>query len=224
MRIAIDAVGGDQGPAAPIAGALAVLKDGGAGPVEFVLIGPEALINEELRRQGAVGRFEIIDTPDVIGPEDSPAAAVRRKRGSSIVVGTHLVARREVDAFLSAGNTGALMVAAKLELGSIEGIERPALATLLPTWDGQTFLMLDLGAQADCTPTQLYQFGLMGSIYMERVVGRPRPRVALLNIGAEAGKGGRVIQEAYRLLENSELNFRGNIEGRNLLDGVADVV
>lgn len=224
MIIAIDAVGGDHAPGIPVAATLTAAGQYASDDVQFVLLGPEPVVTEELRRQGDARNIQVLDAPEIISVDEPPAQAVRRKRNSSIVMGTRLVAEGKAHAFLSAGSTGALMVAAKLILGTIPGIERPALATLMPTWDGRAFLMLDLGAQTGSSAENLFQYGLMGSVYMERVMGYHNPRVALLNIGVEAGKGGRTLQEAYELLARSELNFVGNVESRHLLDGKADVI
>lgn len=224
VKIAVDTTGGDFAPAAPVEAIVAAMSDLSDPDIQFIALGPREVIAAELDRLNAPGSVEIVDAPDVIRVDDPPALAVRRKRMSSIVIGTQMVAEGKADAFLSAGSTGALMVSAKLFLGTITGIERPALATLLPTWDGRAFLMLDLGAQTECTAQHLLQYGLMGSVYMEKVFNRPNPVVALLNIGAEPGKGSRVLQEAYMLLQQSGLNFYGNLESRNLLDGHADVV
>lgn len=224
MIIAIDAVGGDHAPGIPVAATLTAAGQYASDDVQFVLLGPEPVVTEELRRQGDARNIQVLDAPEIISVDEPPAQAVRRKRNSSIVMGIRLVAEGKAHAFLSAGSTGALMVAAKLILGTIPGIERPALATLMPTWDGRAFLMLDLGAQTGSSAENLFQYGLMGSVYMERVMGYHNPRVALLNIGVEAGKGGRTLQEAYELLARSELNFVGNVESRHLLDGKADVI
>lgn len=213
-------MGGDQAPAAPLAAARAAAAS--LPGVRLVLVGPEAAIRDALGPDAA--GCEIVDAPEVIGADEPPAQAVRRKRRASIPMGIELVREGRVDAFVSAGNTGALMVAGTLAVGTIAGVRRPALATMLPTWDGAGFLMLDLGAQVDCTGEHLTQFAIMGAVYVERVVGRPRPRVALLSIGTEPAKGNRAVREAHDALAASSLRFIGNVEARDLFDGVADVV
>lgn len=235
MRIAVDAAGGDHAPEAPVAGAVAAAR-GLAG--EVLLLGPEAGVRAELARRdialgdggtvvGADGAaaLRVIDAPDLPVKGEPPTRAVRTGRRSAIVVGAAMVAAGEADALVSAGDTGALMVAAKLVVKTMAGIERPALASILPTRDGRGTLMLDLGAQVDCTPGNLLQFGLMGAVFAEQVMGRADPRVGLLNIGGEEIKGNRLTREAFQLLsESAAFNFIGNVEARNILEGAADVV
>lgn len=220
MRIAIDAMGGDHAPVAPLEAARRALDR--FPEARFTLVGPITAIQERLGPDA--GRFQLVDAPEVIGADESPAQAFRRKPRASIPVGAGLVRDGEADAFVSAGNTGALMVAGSLVLGMIDGVRRPALATMLPTWDGRGFLMLDLGAQVDCSAEHLLQFAVMGAVYMERVESRPRPRIGLLNIGSESGKGNRAVREAFDLLAAADLNFVGNVEARDVFDGPADVV
>jgi phosphate acyltransferase len=165
----------------------------------------------------------IVDAPDTIGMGEHPVSAVRARRRSSIVVGLGLIASAEADAFVSAGNTGAVMAAAVLGLKRIEGIDRPALATPFPTARG-VCLLLDIGANSDARAHNLAQFGIMGSTYAERVLGIPRPRVALLNIGEEESKGNLLAQEAHQQLSQLSLNFVGNVEGKDIPEGVADVI
>ncbi|HEX6988412.1 MAG TPA: phosphate acyltransferase PlsX [Bacillota bacterium] len=220
MRIALDVMGGDLAPAAPLEAARSAAAR--FPQARFLLVGPEAEIRAGLG--GDAERFDVIDAPEVIRVDEPPAQAVRRKPGASIPVGVDLVRQGQADALVSAGNTGALMVAATLELGTIPGVRRPALATMLPTWDGRGLLMLDLGAQVDCAAEHLVQFAVMGAVFMERVRGLTGPRVALLSIGAEAAKGSRAVREAHELLAASDLNFVGNVEARDLFAGPADVV
>jgi glycerol-3-phosphate acyltransferase PlsX len=160
----------------------------------------------------------------VIDGHEQPARAVRRKRASSLVVGMQLVAAGAGDAFVSAGNTGAIMVGGLLELGRLPGVERAALGTVIPTTDGRGTLLLDMGATMDATAIQLMQFAIMGSAYMELARGLSAPRVGLLNVGSEESKGNEVVKQAYRLLQSCDLNFVGNIEGRDIILGGADVV
>ena len=220
MRIAVDVMGGDLAPAAPLEAVQAAAVR--FPQVRFALLGPAAEIRARLG--AAASRFDLVDAPEVIAADEPPAQAVRRKTRASIPIGVELLRRGEADALVSAGNTGALMAAGALTLGMIAGVRRPALATQLPTWDGRGFLMLDLGAQVDCTAEHLLHFALMGAVFMERVAGRPRPRVALLNVGTERGKGSRTVREAYDLLAAAGVNFTGNVEARDLFDGPADVV
>ncbi|MGC8488685.1 MAG: phosphate acyltransferase PlsX [Clostridia bacterium] len=219
MRIAIDAMGGDAAPTAPVEGArLALMQD---PTLEVVVVGPA----DALRALASHPRLYIEDAPDVIMPDEPPVAAVRRKPRASLVRGTALVKSREVDGLVSAGNTGAMMAAGLLLLGRLAGVERPALTAVLPTLDGQGLLLLDVGANSEARAPQLRQFAWMGAHYAQQVLGRQAPRVALLNIGEEANKGPSAVRAAYHELSaQSSLNFTGNVESRDLLDGVADVV
>lgn len=224
MRIGLDALGGDYAPAEAVAGALATL-DGER--LEVALIGPPALLEEELTRQQVTPsqrrRLALIPAGQVVTMEEHAASAVHTKRDATVVVGMELLQRGEVAALISAGNSGATMVAALLMLGSLPGVARPAIASFFPTVTGQG-LLLDVGANSQCRPLHLVQFARMGSLFVERVLGVSRPRVGLLNIGEEASKGTPTVQEAYRLLQGSGLNFVGNVEGHGLPLGKADVV
>jgi glycerol-3-phosphate acyltransferase PlsX len=164
-----------------------------------------------------------MDAREVIENDEAPVAAIRRKKDSSMSLGMNLVREKKADAFISAGNTGALMAGALLIIGRIKGIDRPALAPVIPTINGGAML-IDAGANADCKPVNLLQFGYMGSAYMERVLDIKKPRVAIINIGAEKTKGNQLSKEAYTLLENADLNFIGNIEARDIPFGRADVL
>lgn len=219
MKIAIDAMGGDHAPKEIILGVNKAALD--FSDTEFVLFGNEEQIKTHLQPND---RITIIHTKDVIGPTDEPVRAVRRKKEASMVKMAQAVADKEADACISAGNTGALMTAGLFIVGRIKGIERPALAPTLPTLDGKGFLMLDLGANADAKPEHLLQYAWMGQIYAEKVRKIEKPRVALLNIGSEANKGNELTKKAFELLEQSDVNFIGNIEARELLEGHADVV
>lgn len=227
MRIAVDAMGGDRAPDAPAAAALEARRTLG---VRVVLVGPEAACRAALKRAGA-GRgegggndLEVASAGEVIAPDEHPVRALRQKPGASIPVGVRLVQEGRADAFVSAGSTGALMAAALLGLGRIPGIDRPALTVVLPSLQGPPTVFLDVGANADARPEHLLQFGIMGSIYAAEVLGRPRPRVGLLNIGAEPGKGSELYKAAYDRLAGAGLEFVGNVEARDLPAGVADVV
>jgi phosphate acyltransferase len=221
LPIALDVMGGDFAPAATVAGASEAVRDLGAN---LILVGPEETVRREVARQRFVGPTpRIQDAPETIDMAEHPVAAVRTKRKSSIVVGLDLVARGEASAFVTAGNTGAAMAAAVLGLKRIEGIDRPALAVPFPTRTGAC-LLLDVGANADARPQNLVQFAVMGAVYGEQVLGLRNPRVALLSIGEEASKGNLTVQEAHQALLESPLNFIGNVEGKDIPAGAADVI
>ncbi len=221
MRIALDAMGGDHAPAEVVRGAVESAKE---HKIEVVLVGQRAAIRAQLDLYDQTGlALSIVDASQVVEMGDHPAMAIRQKRDSSIVVGMNLLKEGTVSAYVSAGNSGALMAAALLILGRAEKIERPAIGTVFPTSPGRAFL-LDVGANSDCRPTHLVQFAHMGSLYMEKVFGIEKPRVALLSNGEEETKGSQLVQEAHRLLKMSDLNFIGNIDGKDISKGVADVV
>ncbi len=221
IRVALDVMGGDFAPQVTIEGAVMAAK---AYPdVQVVLVGPKERIEAELTKHPQNVRFEIVHASEVIEMDEHPANAVKAKKDSSMVVGMQLVKEKKVDAFFSAGNTGGMLAAGILHLGRIKGIKRPALSTLFPTMKGYTFL-LDIGANADVKPEYLQQFALMGSLYVERVLKRPNPTVAILSNGEEEGKGNQLVQEAYDLLKQLPINFKGNGEGRDLGKGTFDVL
>jgi glycerol-3-phosphate acyltransferase PlsX len=221
MKIAVDAMGGDHGPAPNVEGAVQAANELG---VEVILVGDESQIQEQVRRLGGPHpRLAIKHAPQTVGMHESPALVARKKRDSSIWVATDLVRTGEANAVVSAGNTGASMVASFFVLGVIKGIERPAIAATLPTLTG-TAVMLDVGANVDCTAQHLYQFGLMGNEYGKHLFGKPNPRVGLLSIGEEDTKGNEVTKEAFKLLKASPINFIGNVEGRDVYSGTADVI
>lgn len=222
MKIAVDAMGGDNAPASVVEGAVLAARDTG---VEAVLVGDRAQVEAELARHPAAARVgvSVVHAEQRVEMDESPSSVVRRKRGSSIWIATELVKRGAAMAVVSAGNTGASMATAFFILGPIKGVERPAIATSLPTLTGTT-LLIDVGANVDCKPLHLFQFGLMGSDYAERVLGKPAPRVGLLSIGEEDSKGNEVTKETFKILKASALNFIGNVEGRDIYAGTADVV
>ncbi|NIP58689.1 MAG: phosphate acyltransferase PlsX [Gemmatimonadetes bacterium] len=224
MRIALDAMGTDDAPGSEVAGAVGALRDL-RSDLEIVLVGDQGRIREELKRYEGVDldRLRVEHARERIDPGESPALAVRRKPDSSIVVGLNLQKDGEADAFVSAGSTGAVMAASLLLLRPLPGVDRPAIGTLLPTASGAC-LMLDAGANVDCKPHHLVQFAHLGNIYAQDLMGRERPRVGLLNIGEEPEKGDELSVEAYRLLTESSVNFVGNIEGRELIQGPVDVL
>jgi glycerol-3-phosphate acyltransferase PlsX len=219
MRIVLDAMGGDYAPREVVAGAVEAARLYG---VEIVLVGREEEVRAELRRYPGT-ELSVVHASEVIGMDEHPAMAVRRKGNSSIVVGLRLVRDRQADAFVSAGHSGAVMAAATWLLGRLPGVERPALATVFPAREG-FFLAADIGANTDCRPEYLLQFAHMASAYAERVLGIPRPRVALLANGEEETKGDRLVQETHALLRQARLNFMGNVEPKDALAGAADVV
>ncbi|KGP73956.1 phosphate acyltransferase PlsX [Pontibacillus yanchengensis] len=220
MRIAIDAMGGDHAPNEIVLGAVEAVKH--ISNLEVTLIGDQEQISPLLSDDQK--NIEIIHTTEVISSEDEPVRAVRRKKNASMVLMAQEVKEGRADACISAGNTGALMSAGLFIVGRIEGIERPALSPTLPTVDGQGFLLLDVGANVDAKPHHLAQYALMGSIYTEHVRGVKKPRVGLLNVGTEEGKGNELTKKAYTEMQELPIHFVGNVESRDLLNGVADVV
>lgn len=217
-RIVVDAMGGDNAPGEIVAGAL--MAAGGLG-VELTLVGQRAAIEAEM--EGTKASFKIVDAPDVIAMDEHPAEAAKNKPNSSINVGLKMVKDGKADAFFTAGNTGATMAAALLTLGRIKGIGRPALATIFPTGEGKLTMLLDVGANADCRPIHLLQFGYMGAAYMERMFKTQSPKIGLLSIGEEDSKGNQLTIEVNEALRASRLNFIGNVEGKDLTKGVCDV-
>jgi glycerol-3-phosphate acyltransferase PlsX len=221
MRIAVDAHGGDLAPRAAVEGAVeAVRTDPG---LEVVLVGRGEGWDPWLRSAPS-GRVHIHRTEDVIGPAEPPVQAVRQKPHASLVEAIRLVKAGDADGAVSAGNTGAMMAAGLMVLGRLGGVDRPALCAVLPTRDGRGVLMLDVGANVDAKPLHLLQYAYMGALYAERVLQVAAPRVGLVNIGTEAGKGPAALQEAYGRLEVAPLNFVGNVEARDVLAGGADVL
>jgi len=221
-RIVVDAMGGDHAPDVVIDGALAAARNYG---IDVTLVGIESVIRQKLKRSGAIpAGVRVTHAPAVIDMDESPTAALRQKRESSVAVGMQLVKSGEAAAFVSAGNSGAVMAVATLSLGRLNGVERPALGTVFPSAKGR-FLLLDVGANADVKPNYLVQFAQLGRTYAERVMHIERPRIGLLNIGEEPGKGNELSREVFeRLTKQEGLNFVGNIEGKDLTRGAADVV
>ncbi|WHY79303.1 phosphate acyltransferase PlsX [Neobacillus sp. WH10] len=219
MKLAIDAMGGDNAPKEIVLGAMKAVQT--FSDIHITLVGDENKIKETLTSHE---RISVLHTTEVILGTDEPVRAVRRKKNASMVLAAQQVADGAADACISAGNTGALMAAGLFVVGRIEGIDRPALAPTLPTIGGEGFLLLDVGANADAKPEHLMQNAIMGSIYSEKVRGIAKPRVGLLNIGTEEKKGNELTRHAFDLLKSADLNFVGNVEARDLLDGVADVV
>jgi glycerol-3-phosphate acyltransferase PlsX len=220
MRLALDAMGGDHAPAVTVEGAVQSARESNH---EIILVGREELIRAELARHDTRKiSLRIEHAAEVIGMDETPAQAVRQKKDSSLAVAARLVADGKADAFVSAGNSGATMASALLYLRRIPGVSRPAIATVFPTISG-VCVMLDVGANVDCKPKHLQQFGIMGSSYLEGVFGIKNPRVGLLSIGEEDSKGNELSLETFDLLKKTPLNFIGNIEGRDITRGNCDV-
>ncbi|SCY84996.1 phosphate acyltransferase PlsX [Alkaliphilus peptidifermentans] len=221
MKIVLDAMGGDHGPKVTVKGAVDAVNQYG---VNLILTGDEAKLNEVLKQYNYPSeKIEIVHCGDIIENEDKPVAAIRKKKDSSMVVALNLVKDGKADAIISAGNTGALLAGGLLILGRIKGIDRPALAPVFPTYKG-TSVLIDGGANADCKPRNFVEFGIMGSIYAEKVLGIQKPKVCLVNIGIEEGKGNDITKEAYKACKNAPFNFQGNVEARDIPDGYTDVI
>lgn len=224
VRIALDAMGTDRAPQSEVAGAIKALAELDAD-IEIVLVGDETVIRAEFEKYDRIPqRLKVLHAPDRVVASDPPASVIRRKPKSSIVMGLRLHQSGEVDAFVSAGSTGAVMATSLFTLRTLPGVDRPAVGTILPT-SQDVCLLLDAGANVDCKPRHLVQFAQLGSVYAHDTMGRESPRVALLNIGMEPGKGDELTAETYRLLERQDsINFVGNVEGRHIIEGVCDVV
>lgn len=220
IRIALDAMGGDHAPHTEVNGAAHALEE--LPPTfQLQLVGATAKLESEIAQHPTLDRtrIEIVEAPEVIGMAERPLAAVRRKRKSSLVVGLGLQAKGRSDAFISAGNTGAILAASTVLLGLHDGVERATVGTMLPTVHGPV-LLLDAGANVDCSPKELVGFAHLGSVYMRDIQNRPSPKVGLLNVGEEEEKGTAIVKEAHRLLgQDSRINYVGNVEGRDLLGG-----
>ena len=224
MRIVLDAMGTDDAPRIEVAGAIEALREH-ESDVELILVGDREVIDAELARHEVVpNRISVHHAPDRVQADDSPASVIRTKPNSSIVVGLELQRKRDADAFVSAGSTGAVMATSLFKLRPLPGVDRPAIGTLLPTAEEQC-LLVDAGANVDCKPQHLVQFAHLGNIYAREIMGRTKPRIALLNIGKEPGKGDELSAAAYEVLNSEDsLNFVGNLEGRDIIEGVCDVV
>jgi len=224
MKIALDAMGGDSAPASTIAGALQALKK--YHDIELILVGDQARIKKELADQGVPSlpdRVSIRHASQVVEMSDSAIDAVRRKKDSSISRTVELLADGGADALVSAGHTGALVAAATIRLRMLPGVDRPGIAAIMPT-ENHFFLLLDAGANVDSDPGHLLHYGIMGSVYSREVLKSKNPRVGLMNIGSEAGKGNELTKEAYKKLSTAPINFIGNVEGHDLFDSGVDVV
>lgn len=222
FRIAVDAMGGDKAPGAVVEGALQAARQW--EEVEVILVGREEAIRAELERLGAsTGEVGIVHAPEVIEMHDPPVLALRRKKHSSIRVAAHLVREGRAEGFVSAGNTGAVMVGSKVSLGTLHGIDRPAVTAVLPNLRGRS-VWLDVGANVDSKPIHLRQFAFMGSLYAREILNIPEPRVGLLSIGEEDLKGNDLTREVFREMQGSSFRFIGNVEGRDIFNGNCDVI
>lgn len=220
MRIVLDAMGSDLHPEPEIQAAVEAARQFGD---QIFLVGDEQILKPKLEILGASAKIEIIHAPEVLQMTDKPAASARGKAQNSMAIGMDLLKTGEADAFVTAGNTGGAMATGLFRLGRIRGVKRPALAGVFPVQDGHC-VVLDIGANADCKPEYLLQFGLMGSLYAEKIRNIQNPRVGLLSNGEEAGKGSELVKAAYPLLQASGLNFIGNLEAKEVYSGEADVV
>ena len=223
VRVALDAMGGDNAPGEIVKGAIEAVQT--RKDIEVILVGIEDKIKEELAKYTyAREQIRIVHASEVIATEEPPVMAIRKKKDSSIVVAMNMVKNGEADAFVSAGSSGAILVGGQLLVGRIKGVERPPLAPLIPTETGVS-LLIDCGANVDARPSHLVQFARMGSIYMENVMGIKNPKVAIVNIGAEEEKGNALVKETFPLLKNCpDINFIGSIEAREIPSGYADVI
>ncbi len=224
MKIGLDMMGGDFAPLEAVKGVAAFLASS-AADVHLVMIGDEAKINQHIADNNIpADKYSIVHAPQVIEMNEHPTKALKEKKDSSIAIGFHLLATGKTDAFISAGNTGAMMVGALFSIKAIEGVLRPTIGAYLPREDGTLGLLVDVGLNADCKPENLNQFAVLGSLFAQHILNFDNPKVGLVNLGEEEGKGNLLAQAAYALLkENAQVNFIGNVEGRDILMNKADV-
>lgn len=224
IKVVVDAMGGDNAPAAPVQGAVEAVRE--CTDIHVILTGIQEIVEKELEKYTDYpkDRIEIVHTSEVIETAEPPVVAIRKKKDSSIVVGMGIVKKQQADAFVSSGSTGAVLVGGQLLVGRMKGVERPPLAPLIPTAKGVS-LLIDCGANVDARPSHLVQFAKMGSIYMEHVVGIKKPRVAIVNNGAEEEKGNALVKATFPLLKAcKDIHFIGSIEARDIPYGYADVI
>jgi len=219
--VALDAMGGDFAPVNPVAGAILAARELGS---HVILVGQREQVDRELSRHGALDLpISVVHASEAVGMDEPPATALRRKKDSSLRVAANLVQEGRADALVSAGNSGAVMATAMFVLGTVEGVDRPALAAVIPNLRGVS-VWLDVGANVDSKPQHILQWALMAHIYAKNILGVESPRVGLLSIGVEAGKGNDLVRETFKLLKESRLNFIGNVEGHDIFNGNADVI
>jgi phosphate acyltransferase len=225
MNIAIDMMGGDFAPLEAVKG-LQQYMSGNSAPATIFCVGEETQLRKLLDEHQVISpNIHVVHAPEVIGYNEHPTKALKEKQKSSIAIGFHLLATGKADAFISAGNTGAMLVGAMFSIKAIEGVQRPTIATVIPKMNGKTGLLLDVGLNADCKPEHLDQFATLGSLYAKNILGIDEPKVGLMNVGEEEGKGNVLAQATYPLLrENAQVKFIGNIEGRDVFNDKADVM
>ncbi|MGE5629376.1 MAG: phosphate acyltransferase PlsX [Solirubrobacterales bacterium] len=222
MKIVIDGMGGDYAPDAVIEGCFSALKE--INDIEIIITGDESILKEKLAKYNYKNeKISIVDAKEVISTNEAPVMAVRKKKDSSLVKALYMVKNGEADAFISAGSTGAIMAGASFILGRIKGIDRVALAPVMPGKNAP-FMIVDAGANVDCKPTFLYQFAILGKVYYENVLNTKNPTIGLVNIGAEEEKGNELTKETYQLLKNSGFNFVGNVEPREVTNGDVNIL
>lgn len=224
MNIGLDMMGGDFAPLEAVKGLQLYLSQH-TGTATVFCIGDEEKLKPLFEEHQLQNSFRIVHAPEVIGYHEHPTKALKEKQRSSIAIGFHLLATGKIDAFISAGNTGAMLVGAMFSIKAIEGVLRPTIATILPKLNGGEGLLLDVGLNADCKPEQLNQFAVLGSLYAQHILNIQNPKVGLLNVGEEEGKGNILAQATYPLLkENNQINFSGNVEGRDFFNDKTDVI
>jgi len=223
MKVAVDAMGAEKGVGVVVRGALGAIQEN--PQIEVSMVGNREKIEEEIEKLNfSYPPFSIVAASQTITMSDPATAVLKGKKKSSIAIALDMIKERKAQAFVSAGNTGAVMAASLLKLGRIKGVNRPCLAAIFPTLNGEKVVLLDVGANVDCKPVHLFQFALMGSIYAHKVFKKRSPRIALLNIGSEENKGNDLLIETFKLLKGSSLNFVGNIEGKDITSGKVEVV
>ena len=224
MNIGIDMMGGDFSPLETVKGLHSYIS-GKNTDVFLFCIGDQEKVKPLLEEYNILSSVHLVHAPEVIGYHEHPTKALKEKQRSSIAIGFHLLATGKIDAFISAGNTGAMLVGTMYTIKAIEGVIRPTISTIVPKINGETGLLLDVGLNADCKPEHLNQFAILGSLYAQNILGINQPKVGLLNVGEEEGKGNLLAQATYPLLkENTQINFVGNVEGRDVFNDKADVI
>lgn len=224
-KIALDAMGGDFSPLNEVEGAYLLINDPQHQDVEIHLVGDYSVIENQIKTLAYdLNKVKIVHAPDKIQMHDDPTEVIKKRKESSLYIGADYHAKGNCDAFASAGNTGAMLAVSTMILGRIKGVSRPTIGSILPTITGDPVLLMDVGATVDLRPRYLYEYAVMGNIYLEKVLNINNPRIGLLNVGEEESKGTDAIKETYNLLKNSKLNFIGNVEGRDIMSGDVDLV